>query len=254
MISATLGRRLVPLSIPMQTTIGLTLAASIIGAWFSLHVYGVFFLRLAEAPVLLIVAIVLALTWLSVGLFIVAHDAMHGSLAPFRPWLNRAVGQISLGLYAGFRFAPLNVEHHRHHRAPGTADDPDFHDHSPHGLVAWYLDFMRHYFGLTEFLVLCVLVAIYQFVLGAELANVLIFWALPSLASSLQLFVFGTYLPHRPDNETFTDRHRTRSNGYPAWLSLLTCFHFGYHHEHHDQPSIPWWRLPAARRLSERAE
>ena len=34
-----------------------------------------------------------------------------------------------------------------------------------------------------------------------------------------------------------------------AWLaSLLTCFHFGMHHEHHLSPNTPWWRLPEARR------
>ena len=246
-------RRLMPLSIPMQTAIGLSLAASIICAWLALHVFSVFFLDLSTAPLWQSIASVLALTWLSVGLFIVAHDAMHGSLAPYRPGLNWLVGQVCLGLYAGFRFTPLNVEHHRHHRNAGTADDPDFDDRPPHGFVAWYVDFMRHYFGLTEYLVLNVLVVVYLFVLGAPLANVLLFWALPSLVSSVQLFVFGTYLPHRPGADTFTDRHRTRSNRYPAWLSLLTCFHFGYHHEHHDQPSVPWWRLPAARRLAESA-
>ena len=214
---------------------------------------GVFLVDLSTSPVLLTIALVLALTWLSVGLFIVAHDAMHGSLAPFRPGLNWAIGQLCLGLYAGFRFTPLNVEHHRHHRHPGTADDPDFDDRPPHGIVAWYVDFMRHYFGLTEYLVLNVLVGLYLFVLSAPLANVLVFWALPALVSSVQLFVFGTYLPHRPGVDTFTDRHRTRSNGYPVWLSLLTCFHFGYHHEHHDQPSVPWWRLPQARRAAEGA-
>jgi beta-carotene ketolase (CrtW type) len=33
-------------------------------------------------------------------------------------------------------------------------------------------------------------------------------------------------------------------------VSLLTCFHFGYHHEHHDTPWVPWWKLPAQRRLA----
>ena len=30
--------------------------------------------------------------------------------------------------------------------------------------------------------------------------------------------------------------------------SLVTCYHFGYHHEHHLYPAVPSWRLPAARR------
>jgi beta-carotene ketolase (CrtW type) len=70
----------------------------------------------------------------------------------------------------------------------------------------------------------------------------------PALLSSLQLFYFGTYLPHRPGPDAFTDHHRARSNGYSEWLSLLTCFHFGYHHEHHRAPGEPWWRLPTVRR------
>jgi beta-carotene ketolase (CrtW type) len=32
-------------------------------------------------------------------------------------------------------------------------------------------------------------------------------------------------------------------------LSLLACFHFGYHREHHDNPSLSWYQLPAARAL-----
>ena len=75
----------------------------------------------------------------------------------------------------------------------------------------------------------------------------MLFWALPSLLASLQLFYFGTYLPHRRDETPFLDPHQARSNGYSYLASLATCFHFGYHHEHHADPSVPWWRLPAFR-------
>lgn len=232
----------------VQAAIGLTLAAAIVTAWLCLHIAGVFYVDLTRAPLWLIAALVLGLTWLSVGMFIVAHDAMHGSLAPNHPSVNVAVGQLCLGLYAGFRFRPLNREHHKHHRHAGTADDPDFDARPPHGVVAWYLLFMRHYFGRVEALVITALVGIYALVLGAHVTNVLVFWALPALASSVQLFMFGTYLPHRPGGDISDDRHRARSNDLPVWLSLLTCFHFGYHHEHHDQPWVPWWQLPALRR------
>jgi beta-carotene/zeaxanthin 4-ketolase len=248
MIDGQTSRRLPPLSTSYQTAVGLGLAAAIIVAWLALHVGGVFLLDLAVAPLWMTAAVVLGLTWLSVGLFIIAHDAMHGSLAPYRPRLNVVLGQVCLALYAGFRFRPLNVEHHKHHRHSGTANDPDFDARPPHGFFAWYYAFMRHYFGLVEYLTLNVLVGTYIFLLGANIANVLLFWALPAIASSVQLFVFGTYLPHRPGVDMRDDRHRTRSNDLPEWLSLLTCFHFGYHHEHHDQPGVPWWRLPAARR------
>ncbi len=248
MTPATIPRRLAPLSIPRQTAISLGLAAAIIVSWITLHVTGVFLLDLSTTPLWLSAALVSALTWLSVGLFIVAHDAMHGSLAPYRPRVNVAIGQLCLALYAGFRFRPLNVEHHKHHRFSGTAGDPDFDDRPPHGFVAWYVSFMRHYFGLFEYLMLNALVGVYILVLKANIANVLLFWALPAILSSIQLFVFGTYLPHKPGADMVDDRHRTRSNDLPPWLSLLTCFHFGYHHEHHDQPNVPWWQLPAARR------
>jgi beta-carotene ketolase (CrtW type) len=87
--------------------------------------------------------------------------------------------------------------------------------------------------------------------LGARLENILLFFAVPGLLSSFQLFYFGTFLPHRhlrqPGAAIFADQHRARSNQYGYLASLLTCFHFGYHHEHHDHPREPWWRLPATR-------
>jgi beta-carotene ketolase (CrtW type) len=79
---------------------------------------------------------------------------------------------------------------------------------------------------------------------GVPLANLLLLWVLPALASTLQLFYFGTFLPHRPpqghDNE-----HNSSSNEFPLLLSFFTCYHFGYHLEHHLRPDLPWWRLPA---------
>jgi beta-carotene/zeaxanthin 4-ketolase len=175
---------------------------------------------------------------------------MHGSLAPFRPGLNRAIGQLCLGLYAGFSFDALNREHHRHHRHPGTAGDPDFDARPPHGFVAWFVTFFREYFGLREFFTIAAAFWIYLLAFGAHPANLIVFWALPSVLSAVQLFTFGTYLPHRPEAQPFDDRHNARSNDYPVWLSLLTCFHFGYHHEHHDVPNAPWWRLPAIRQAA----
>jgi beta-carotene ketolase (CrtW type) len=232
-----------------QAMIGLGLAALIIIAWATLHVYAVFFVDLAAEPWWLVAGIVLMQTWLYVGLFIVAHDCMHGSLVPFRPDINRAVGQLCLALYAGFSFDALNRKHHRHHRHSGTPDDPDFDDHPPeYGFWHWYYGFFTEYFGPREFLIIAAQSAVYLFVLGASIWNVLVFWALPALLSSAQLFVFGTWLPHRPGSDGFADHHRARTNDYGWLLSLFTCFHFGYHHEHHLEPGAPWWRLPKVHR------
>lgn len=230
-----------------QTWIGLALAALIGGAWGSLHVYAVFFLVPGFDTLLVSAALIALLCWLNVGLFIVAHDCMHGSLAPGRPLINRLVGTICVALYAAFSYSRLNAKHHDHHRYAGTAQDPDFNHADPRHFAPWYLSFFREYFSLREFAILTVILIVYIWALGATIPNVLLFWAVPALLSSLQLFYFGTFLPHRDTGQPFTDRHRARSNEYSWVLSLITCFHFGYHHEHHVHPYAPWWRLPAVR-------
>ena len=231
-----------------QARIGLALAFAIGGAWLSLHVYAVFGHRLALGRAHLAPLLVVALCWLNVGLFIVAHDCMHGSLAPGQPRVNRAVGRVALALYAAFSFDRLAPQHFLHHRHSGTARDPDYSPHEAARFWPWFAGFVRRYFGWREFGVLTVLLLGYVLVLGAAPANVLLFWGVPAILSALQLFYFGTYLPHRPGAEPFADEHRARSNDYPWGLSLFTCFHFGYHGEHHRAPHVPWWRLPALRR------
>ncbi|HYI40277.1 MAG TPA: fatty acid desaturase [Allosphingosinicella sp.] len=230
-----------------QTAIGLTLAAAIAAAWAALHILSIFFLPLDGPGLALAPVLVLTLCWLNVGLFIVAHDAMHGSLAPGRPIVNLWAGRLALALYAGFSFDRLRPKHFEHHKSPGTPADPDFSADHPTAFWPWYLAFFRQYFGLRELAVLTALVGIYTFLLGAPYPNLLLFWALPAILSSLQLFAFGTFLPHRSAEAPFGDRHRARSSDYSWLASLLTCFHFGYHHEHHLSPATPWWRLPAER-------
>ena len=240
-----------------QGTVGLVLAGLVIGAWLANHVALVWVLRPLEAP-LVVAAAVAVQVWLSVGLFIVAHDAMHGSLVPFRPRANEAVGSVALGLYAGFPWAELLRKHHEHHRYAGTERDPDFSASHPTSPALWYLGFMRGYMSWGLFAWITLLVSLYCVALEVlhpqpwRWLHAFVFWLFPSLVASMQLFYFGTYRPHRHEEAGrpgFDDRHNSRSNEYPAWLSLLTCFHFGYHHEHHLAPSVPWWRLPALRRL-----
>lgn len=230
-----------------QARTGLGLAAVVIGSWAVLHVFAVFVYQWGPHSIVTAPLLAAVLCWLYVGLFIVAHDCMHGSLAPFRPGLNRAIGMVCLTLYAGFDYDKLNRKHHLHHRHSGTEGDPDFDERPPHGFWRWYLRFMIEYFRLREALFLSAVVAVYLLVFQVNYANLMAFWSAPAILSSLQLFYFGTYLPHRPDHDRFTDRHRARSLGYGWWVSLLSCFHFGYHHEHHLYPDVPWWRLPEAR-------
>jgi beta-carotene/zeaxanthin 4-ketolase len=60
----------------------------------------------------------------------------------------------------------------------------------------------------------------------------------------LQLFYFGTFLTHREPTEGYTNPHRTTSNHFSHFWSFITCYHFGYHKEHHEYPQLPWWKLP----------
>lgn len=238
-----------------QGMTGLALAAAIIGVWLANHVVLVWVLDPLAMP--LVAAVLFAVqAWLSVGLFIVAHDAMHGSLVPFRPRANEALGSVALGLYAGFFWSELLRKHHEHHRYAGTERDPDFSSEHPTSAVLWYLGFMRAYMSWRLFGWITLLVVFYCLALEAlhpqpwRWLHAFVFWLFPSLVGSMQLFYFGTYRPHRHEAHGapgFQDRHNSRSNEYPTWLSLLTCFHFGYHHEHHLAPSVPWWRLPALR-------
>ncbi len=230
-----------------QRRVGLLLAGAILLSWLVLHVWLVFHFQLSLATLPPALALVALQTWLYVGMFIIAHDCMHGSLVPFRPRANRLIGQVCLLLYAGFSFDKLNRAHHRHHQHAGTSADPDFHDAPPHHFWPWFFKFFFEYFTFHQIILIAAVSAADIILLGASPLNIVVFWAVPGLLSALQLFTFGTYLPHRPHEQPFHDRHNARTNSYPQWLSLLTCFHFGYHHEHHLFPSAPWWRLPAIR-------
>ncbi|GLQ23345.1 beta-carotene ketolase [Algimonas ampicilliniresistens] len=217
-------------------------AAMLGSVWLAAHLYALFF-HTVGSPWVLTLALIGLQLWLYTGLFIVAHDTMHGSFAPGRPRVNAWVGRVILFWYAGFSWSAMRTAHHQHHDTPGTAEDPDFNADNPRDFWPWYLSFFLRYFSWRQIVVLGAIGALYT-LLGAPYINLIVMWAVPAILSSVQLFYFGTYLTHR-HAEAFPDEHLARTNDYPRWLSLLTCFHFGYHHEHHLYPNEPWWRLPA---------
>jgi beta-carotene/zeaxanthin 4-ketolase len=208
-----------------------------------------------------ILAMILGRTFIQTGLFIVAHDAIHGSLMPcikaLSPVVNRrcndTIGQLAVVLYALLPYRKLAMNHHKHHRYPGQASDPDFHDGTHHSPFAWYLKFMREYLDRRQKLVLFFGIGVIFFALHlglhVALPNLFLFWILPIVLSSMQLFFFGTYLPHRFASSNADDAHRIISSNYRPIFSFLTCYHFGYHWEHHEYPSTPWYGLPLVRQL-----
>lgn len=227
-----------------RTVLGVLLAAAIILGWLALLVGSVLHYSWSPHSVVTAPMLVLAMSWLYVGLFIVAHDCMHGSLIPRRPSWNRAVGRVCVLFYAGFNFDRLKRQHFLHHRFPGTSDDPDFDTRSPQHPVRWYVKFFSDYFAPWQLVWMTLMASMFVFAGDARIANLLAFWALPSLLSSVQLFYFGTYRPHRPTAKPFADHHRAHGCDYGWWASLLTCFHFGHHRVHHQYPYVPWWGLP----------
>ncbi|WP_114521784.1 fatty acid desaturase [Altererythrobacter sp. ZODW24] len=231
-----------------QLAIGLGLAFANVAAWLAIHFYAMFVFDLtwASLPFALVMGAVQC--WLSVGLFIISHDAMHGSLAPGRPRLNSAIGASLLFLYAGFAWGKMRDAHFVHHKKPGSPDDPDFDHQSPRHFGRWYMTFLKRYFGWQSILFVSSVVTIYWLVLGVPVQKIVLLYGAPAILSSVQLFYFGTFRPHRHHDDAFADRHNARSEGFGVLASLASCFHFGYHHEHHVHPNVPWWALPSVRR------
>lgn len=238
---------------PQPSALGLAWALLLLSAWAGSLVLSLLLPLAGPSAPLRLTLVILQRTVLQTGLFIVAHDAMHGSLLPWAPRWNDRLGRLSLWLYACLPWQACRRNHRRHHQAPAGPVDPDHHGAHPSGPLRWYLRFMATYLTAAQMAALLgswllALLLLQPFV-GHCLLRLLLFWSLPLLLSSLQLFVFGTYLPHRQGPRRSQDRHRAASLSWSEPLSLLACFHFGYHWEHHHHPWLPWFRLPAARRL-----
>jgi beta-carotene/zeaxanthin 4-ketolase len=230
---------------------GLLLAGGLLLAWI-LSLVLLLPADPARLPLPLLLLAVVIRSVLHTGLFIVGHDAMHGLLLPGRPRLNHQLGQWALWLYAGLPYHACRIKHLRHHQAPGSVSDPDHQPLAGSGALRWYIHFMARYLSTGQMLRLLggwTLLALLAAPSGAMApVSVLLVCTLPLLISSLQLFVFGTYLPHR-QAEAEGPRHLARSLELPVWLSLLACFHFGYHWEHHEFPGKAWFQLPEMRRF-----
>jgi len=236
-------------SLKAQGAMGLLLAALIAGGWLGIHAYAMFVFELSWQNLPFAMGLALVQCWLSVGVFIVCHDAMHGTLVPSRPKLGDAIATVLLFLYAGFGWKTLREAHHSHHRLAGHAGDPDFDEHNPGNFAKWYGTFFKRYFGWQSLIFVHIVVGLYWLVIGIPMAQIVLLYGAPALLSSLQLFYFGTYRPHAHlRGKSFADDHNARSDGFGTLVSLATCFHFGYHLEHHRRPDVPWWALPAARR------
>jgi beta-carotene ketolase (CrtW type) len=186
-------------------------------------------------------------TFLYTGLFIIAHDAMHGAVFPKSPKINHWIGTVVLTLYGLLSYEKLLKKHWLHHRYPATEIDPDFHDGQHKNPIAWYLHFMKGYWSWTQIIGLTLIFNLSAYILHLSRLNLTLFWVIPALLSSVQLFYFGTFLTHREPEGGYHNLHRAQTISLPVFWSFITCYHFCYHEEHHEYPHLPWWRLPQAR-------
>jgi beta-carotene/zeaxanthin 4-ketolase len=219
----------------------LQVATTIVGVW-AISLWNCTQIEIGNVPIVWSICLVGWQTWLYTGLFITAHDAMHGSIHQSQQ-VNRSIGQLCLWLYAGFDYSQLSIKHHLHHQYPASDRDPDFHNGRSAHFWAWYGHFVCEHLSWRQLLNLSVMFGIYVAICQVSIVNILLCWIVPSLLSSLQLFYFGTFLPHRQPQGGYTNPHRATTIDRSTWWSLITCYHFGYHQEHHESPQRPWWKL-----------
>ncbi|WP_248282108.1 fatty acid desaturase [Mucilaginibacter robiniae] len=211
---------------------GVIVALLVIGGWLTSTILLMQWHVSFTNPLLYI--FILVQMHLYTGLFITAHDAMHGTVSP-NSTINTVVGYITTFLYAAFLYPKLYTQHHKHHSHVHTTDDPDYH----HGnFIAWYFTFIRNYLSIWQVVFMAALFNVLK--IWIPQPNLILFWVVPSLLSTLQLFYFGTYQPHKGEHD---NQHQSRTQSKNHVWAFLSCYFFGYHYEHHASPGTPWWKL-----------
>lgn len=168
------------------------------------------------------------------GLFITAHDSMHNSLSENR-FINDFIGKTCLTLFVFNSYKILKPNHFKHHRYVATTDDPDYYQGN---FLVWYYNFLKQYISTKQIFLAALLFNFLSLFFNKE--NVLLYWALPSILSTFQLFYFGTYIPHKGEHDNF---HKSGTLNKNHLYAFFSCYFFGYHYEHHDSPKTSWWLL-----------
>lgn len=176
---------------------------------------------------------------LTTGLFITSHDSIHGTISKNKK-VNLFFGWATSLMYAFFPYNILRKNHHNHHKYAGTSKDPDF-NVKTQNFFLWWFGFLWHYATIWQILGFAISFNILK--LWMPDLNIILMWFLPAILSSMQLFFFGTYLPHKLPHDNLDPKHKTRSQKKNHFWAFLSCYFFGYHWEHHQYPGVPWWKL-----------
>jgi len=238
-------KRLNPISLLINEGMitGVLIASIIIGLWASSLLF-LLSLDISKIPLVWRFVAILWQTFLYTGLFITAHDAMHGVVFPKNRKINNLIGSAAALIYGLFSYKELLKKHWLHHNHPASELDPDFHDSKHKNFFSWYFHFMKRYWSWKRLIGLMLIFSIISRAFHIPEINLTLFWVIPPILSSMQLFYFGTFLPHQEPEGGYTNPHRAETTLFPVFWSFITCYHFGYHKEHHEYPHVPWWKLP----------
>jgi beta-carotene ketolase (CrtW type) len=228
---------------------GIYVAITIISIW-TISLLILFSIDISQSNFFILLPMIIWQTFLYTGLFITAHDAMHGIVFPQNAKINHFIGALCLFLYGLLSYQKLMKKHWLHHHHPASENDPDFHDGKHKNFFSWYFHFMKGYWSWLQIITLMIIFNIIKFTLPIPSDNLTNFWVIPSILSALQLFYFGTFLPHKKPVGGYSEPHRAQTINRPTWWSFVTCYHFGYHKEHHEYPHAPWWQLPEIYKMS----
>ncbi len=217
---------------------GLLIALTVILIWLAHLIYLLVFVEVSFTSPLMLVHIAIQ-TYLYTGLFITAHDAMHGQVSPNRT-VNNTVGRLSTWFFAALSFNRLHQKHKLHHQFPGEGRDPDY-CLTSQNFWKWWFSFMKNYISWWQFVILAAVFNILQ--IWIPQLNLIFFWIVPSILATFQLFYFGTYRPHKLPHTQPMLPHNSRTQKVNHLWAMLSCYFFGYHFEHHESPKTPWWKL-----------
>ena len=217
---------------------GVLIASIIILVWLAHLFYSLVYLNVNLSDPLFYLNVFVQ-AYLFTGLFITAHDSMHGILSNNKK-VNKLFGQICTALYACMSYKRLIKNHFMHHKNPGDENDPDFNAKSQNFFL-WWAAFLFRYTTILQIILMGIIYNVLK--IWIPEIKLLMFWILPAFLSTFQLFFFGTYLPHRKPHLNEMRPHNSRSQKKNHLLAMLSCYFFGYHYEHHAFPHIPWWQL-----------
>lgn len=220
---------------------GILIAALIIFLWGSHLAYILLNVEVSFSSVSTYIHIIIQ-GYLYTGLFITAHDAMHGTVAPKNKAINNLIGYLASFLFAGMSYKRLLENHKLHHKYPGTEKDPDFNVKSQNFFI-WWGSFLLRYTTIPQLIVMAVVFNVFKLAFGINESNIILFWVVPAFLGTFQLFFFGTFLPHRLPHNELMEPHKSRSLKKNHFIAMISCYFFGYHFEHHHSPGTPWWQL-----------